>query len=336
MKVVYVVESMELSGGVKDIVEQAEELSRRGHDVSIVTRVASHSWIQVGVPVHEVPQFDAATLPEADVHIATWFPTVVPAVRARRARAVLHFCQGYEAIYPNCWGRLPEVEEAYAQPIPKLLLSAHLADVLERFPGPKWTLGPALRSGLYTPAPKSRPADPATIGVVGPFEMSIKGIDVALRAVARLDRTRRIRLIRASQVPQLEAERAIRPAEVYRWNASVSEMVDWYRACDLLVHGSYPAEGLGLPPFEAMASGVPVVVTDIPSLRVLPDDAVARVAPGDDAAMAAEAARLLADPELWRRRRARGLEAAASFTLERAVDRLEGFLERAVREARPG
>ena len=33
MKIVYVVESLELSGGVKVIVEHAEGLAARGHDV---------------------------------------------------------------------------------------------------------------------------------------------------------------------------------------------------------------------------------------------------------------------------------------------------------------
>lgn len=336
MKVVYVVETLQLSGGVKDIVEQAEGLSRRGHDVSIVTREAVHPWIDVGVPVTVVPAFDEATLPAADVHVATWFPTVVPAVRAGRARRVFHFCQGFEAIYPNTADRVPQIEEAYAQPIPKLLLSENLVRQLGgRFPGELHVLGPAIRTGLYAPPDPARRErrDPPTVGVVGPFGFSIKGIDVALRSVARLRAEgRRVRLLRASQLPLSAEETALCPAERYAFEASVSEMVSWYRECDLLVHGSYPEEGLGLPPFEAMASGVPAVVTDIPSLRVLPDDAVSRAEPGDDAGLAREAARLLDDGELWAARRSRGLEAVAAFDLERVLDRLEAILEASLRD----
>lgn len=331
MKVVYVVESMELSGGVKDIVEQAEGLARRGHEVSIVTRRSRQEWIGVGVPLAEVPVFDARTLPPADVHVATWFPTVVPVVRAAKARAVFHFCQGYEALYPNCFGRLDEVEEAYAQPVPKLLLSAHLAGLLARFPGEKLALGPAIRVDLYTPRePRRAPREPATVGVVGPFELSIKGVDVALRAVARLKGDLGVRLHRASQLPLSEAERAICPADRYALAASVDEMVAWYQSCDLLLHGSWPAEGLGLPPFEALASGVPAVVTDIPSLEVLPRGAVSRVPGGDDEAMAREASKLLADADLWNRRREAGLNAVREFDLERVLDRLEGYLSAAL------
>ena len=55
MKIVYVVESLELSGGVKVIVEHAEGLAARGHDVSIVTRDSRHAWIPIRVPVTRGP-----------------------------------------------------------------------------------------------------------------------------------------------------------------------------------------------------------------------------------------------------------------------------------------
>ncbi|HQR66749.1 MAG TPA: group 1 glycosyl transferase, partial [Thermoanaerobaculia bacterium] len=80
MKIVYVLESLELSGGVKVIVQHAEGLAARGHEVVLVTKDARHDWIPIRVPVVEVPRFDAETLPPADVHVATWFPTVAPTV----------------------------------------------------------------------------------------------------------------------------------------------------------------------------------------------------------------------------------------------------------------
>jgi glycosyltransferase involved in cell wall biosynthesis len=329
MRIVYVMESLELSGGVKVIVEHAEGLSARGHDVLIVTKDARHDWLPIHVPVVPVAEISAATLPEADVHVATWFPTVVPTVRAGRAKKIFHFSQGYEAPHPHTLDRLSEIEEAYRQPVPKLLVSGHLLRDLEgRYPGPLHVLAQAIPAGDFRPPGPDPPGPrrPATVGVVGPFLAVKKGIDVALRAVARLrSGGRALFLHRASHMPQVEAENAIAPCEAYGWRLPASEMPAWYHALDLLLHPSYDAEGFPLPPLEAMASGVPVVLTDIPSYAPLPRDAASFVPEGDADAMAAAAARLLDDPALWRDRRRRGLEVARGFSLGPVLDRLEAI-----------
>ncbi len=100
----------------------------------------------------EVPAFDTSTLPEADVHVATWLPTVVPTVRARRAPRIFHFCQGYEAPHPHTFDRLAEIDKAYRQPVPKLLVSAHLEAVLApRYPGPYHVLRRSVPAADFAP-----------------------------------------------------------------------------------------------------------------------------------------------------------------------------------------
>jgi glycosyltransferase involved in cell wall biosynthesis len=327
MRIAYVLESLELSGGVKVVVEHAAGLAARGHDVVLVTRDARHAWLDVRVPVCEVAVFDASTLPEADVHVATWFPTVAPVVRARRAERVFHFCQGYEAPHPHTLHRLEEIEEAYRQDVPKLLVSAHLLPLLEgRYPGPFHVLPQAIPARDFAPPDPERaqPRRPPVIGIVGPFEAPLKGIAVALRAVAKLrEEGRDVRLRRASALPLTQNERALLSPDVYSHALPASAMPAWYHSLDLLLHPSFDAEGFPLPPLEAMAAGVPVVLTDIPSFRPLVNDLVSRVPPGDVSGMARETARLLDEPRLWATRRAKGIEAARGFSLDRVLDRLE-------------
>lgn len=335
MRVVYVVSSLEVSGGVKVIVEHAEALAGRGHDVSIASLRPPEPWMPVGVPVTVVPAISAQTLPDADVHVATWFETVVPTVRAARARRVVHFSQGYEGIYPHVAHRKAEIDEAYRQDVPKLLISRHLVGLYTGvFPGPFFVLPQAIRAADYAPPDPGReaPRRPSVVGVVGPIEGLNKGIRFGLEAFLMLrGEGRDVRLHRASQLPLSDAERAVVEPDLYACRASVSGMARWYHAADVLIHPSFDAEGFPLPPLEAMAAGVPVVLTDIPSYEPIPRDAAPRVPPGDPAAMAREAAALLDDAALWRARRARGIEVAATFSLARAIDALEEALGAVVR-----
>lgn len=330
LRVAYVVASFDLSGGVRVIVEHAGELRRRGHDVTIVSLQPPIPWMEIPLPVVVVPEISAATLPPADVYLATWYTTIVPTVRAAGEGRVLHFCQGWEAPHPHLFPERERIEEAYRVGIPKVVISRHLVDVLSPlYPAKYHVIPQSIRAEGFAPAGEARraPRTPPTVGVIGPFEAEMKGIRVALRAVAQLrEAGRTVRLHRASQLPLSGEERALCPPDAYDHERPAARMPEWYAALDLLIHPSFAAEGFPLPPLEAMASGVPVVLTDIPSFEPLPPDAVTRVPPGDSRAMAVEAARLLDDPGLWAGRRDRGLEVARTFTVSRSVDALEPVL----------
>ena len=69
----------------------------------------------------------------------------------------------------------------------------------------------------------------------------------------------------------------------------------WYAALDLFV-APQRWEGFGMSPLEAMASGVPVVATDVGAFsELLPDPEAGIVPPGDVAALADRTARLMDD-----------------------------------------
>ena len=93
-----------------------------------------------------------------------------------------------------------------------------------------------------------------------------------------------------------------------------AELEGLYRAADVF---AFPRskEGFGLAALEALAAGLPVVVSDLDVLRgFLGDGASALLAPpGDPAALAAALVRVARDPALARApagRRARGRRAA--------------------------
>jgi glycosyltransferase involved in cell wall biosynthesis len=79
------------------------------------------------------------------------------------------------------------------------------------------------------------------------------------------------------------------------------------------------SEGFGLPVLEAMAHGVPAIVSDVPALVEVGGDGVVVVPVGDPAALAAAAAAVLGDPERRGRLSAAGRARAADFTWNEAA-----------------
>ena len=79
------------------------------------------------------------------------------------------------------------------------------------------------------------------------------------------------------------------------------------------------AEGFGLPPLEAMASGVPVVCSDIPVFREVYGDAVRYVDPSRPESIAAGIREVLDDSGLSGTLRQRGRERASIYRQERSI-----------------
>jgi len=82
-------------------------------------------------------------------------------------------------------------------------------------------------------------------------------------------------------------------------------------------------EGANQVVLEAMASGIPVVATDIPGIRSVTADAALLVPPANPAAVSAALARLASDREERRRFRERGLERAASLSWDAVARRID-------------
>ncbi len=78
-------------------------------------------------------------------------------------------------------------------------------------------------------------------------------------------------------------------------------------------------EGFGLPPIEAMACGIPVLVSNIPALREVVGDAGGLVNPLDTGDIAKSLYNLLTDSALYSKMRGRGLSRSKFFSWERCA-----------------
>jgi glycosyltransferase involved in cell wall biosynthesis len=104
-----------------------------------------------------------------------------------------------------------------------------------------------------------------------------------------------------------------------------STLVDKYRRARALIYPSLE-EGFGIPPLEAMSTGTPVLVSDIPVHREVCADAAIYITPGDRRSWE-NAFRLLEDEQVVEVFVQRGLERAKEFSWQDSALRLTELLQ---------
>jgi glycosyltransferase involved in cell wall biosynthesis len=99
-----------------------------------------------------------------------------------------------------------------------------------------------------------------------------------------------------------------------------------YRLASVFVFPSL-YEGFGLPPLEAMASGTPVITSNVSSLPEVVGDAALLIDPYDSAEIANAIRRVLTEPALAADLRQRGLARVKDFSWERSVARVRDIYQ---------
>jgi glycosyltransferase involved in cell wall biosynthesis len=94
-----------------------------------------------------------------------------------------------------------------------------------------------------------------------------------------------------------------------------------YRLAGVFVFPSL-YEGFGLPPLEAMASGTPVIVSNLSSMPEVAGDAALLVDPYDPHAIADGIYRVLTDADVRKDLRRKGVARAGQFSWEQSVRRV--------------
>jgi glycosyltransferase involved in cell wall biosynthesis len=197
----------------------------------------------------------------------------------------------------------------------------------------RWGLDPAavsvVRPGFWHPDPPPRGAldrlelPSRYLLYVGALEPR-KGLDVLAEAFATArERGLGAELVLAGEGPLADTLRG--PGIALLGRVSDDELAALYAGARATVLPSR-LEGFGFTPLESLATGTPVVVSDLPSLRETLGDAALVVPPGDPVALAGALLQIDGDEEL----RARLLAAAPArldaLSWDRAADELHAAL----------
>ena len=141
-----------------------------------------------------------------------------------------------------------------------------------------------------------------------------------LRAAAQLPSAQLVLVGEGSLRPQLEQmARDLHINERVAFLGHRTDVAQVLKACDIYVH-STNSDGFGIAAGEAMAAGLPVVVSDVPGLAEVVEGAGIVFPKGDDEALARELRMLIASPDRRRQMSRASSERARHFSIDRIVD----------------
>lgn len=325
MNITYLVEDTEQSGGVRVQLAHADALIARGHRVRMVTKGLPLTWRSSRaewIYVDDFRQYDAS---DDDFVIGTFWLTVGPAHEIAGDRAV-HLCQGYEGAFSAYESIRDQIDAAYNLPIPKLVVARSLIPICERFTDDVTYIGQVVEDEFFrsiTP----RESEPPRVLISGQAQADLKGIQEGYGAVAHARWFhQKLDLIRVSPWAP-SREEPLESVQEFHVALTTAEMTRLMHSCDILIAPNHREEGFGLPAAEAMASGIPCILTAIPSYLSFDETRdYALFAPEQNAVELGERLiEMLSDPDLRERLRARGREVAEQWRVEKVADRLEAF-----------
>lgn len=347
LRLSFVLSELRLSGGVRVVLEYAERLAARGHQVTLISSIDPDDPATLTPPRNvefvalrqrlerqkvlanlSLAVALALKTPHSDFIIATHTPTVPSVLLAcqllRRGRAAWLYQD-----YPEMFAERP-LERAILTVSPRLI--AHVFCVSTSGAVEVWRYGqrrPVIvgeglsNSDGLSPRPEScRDAtEVAYIGDTRPRK-GLADLVAAMQIVHRVVPTARLTVISRDRVV---LPRTV-PHQIVRL-PSDKEIADLLARCGVFVSSSW-FEGFGLPALEAMACGAPVVIADSRGVREYAEHEgnCLLVPPRDPPRLAEAIIRLLRDRELASRLATAGIATAARFSWAAAVDRFEWAL----------
>lgn len=327
LRIGYLLEDTDLSGGVRVQLAQADALIARGHQVTMFTKGPPLHWRRSRAEWQYIDDFSQVDAADLDFLIGGFWTTVEPAYRIARERAI-HLCQGYEGRFTAYAPMQSQIEAVYRLPIPKIAVSQHLVSMIEQFGSEATWVGQIVDEEFYRPH-ISAENSPLRVLLSGASEIDFKGIPDGYGAAAHArSQGAQFDLIRVSPWAPARDEPVDELVREFHAGLSTDKMARLIQSCDIFLGPSRFDEGFGLPAAEAMASGLPAVLTRIPSFLSWSEaaDFALFADEGDPVALGDQLLEMVQDEDLRAEIRVRGRRVVEQFRVEHAADRLENFL----------
>jgi glycosyltransferase involved in cell wall biosynthesis len=361
MKVTFVLPYAGLQGGIRVIAIYADRLTRRGHEVVVISTpfttklrskiksfIYGRGWRTQPEPSyfdgfnvdHRVLEQDRivsdADVPDADVVVATYYTTAYGVQRlssSKGAKAI--FIQNYEVEEdkPN-----PKLDATWRMPMHKITISKWLIQLAqEKFGDPVVSHVPnSVDLNQFHAAPRGKSSIP-TVGLLY-STFSLKGCSTSLKALERVVAAMPSLRLVCFGAEQPDFRLRLPSFAEFHYRPSQKKLRELYGQCDVWLCGSN-VEGFHLPPLEAMACRCPVVSTRVGGPMDIVEEGVNGhlVDVKDVDALADRVLHVLnLSEEQWRQMSDAAYRTATCFTWDDATDLFEQALELAIERNRQG
>jgi glycosyltransferase involved in cell wall biosynthesis len=354
MKISFILSSLRLSGGVRVIIQYANRLVDRGHEISFIVPkgtldpdiaaeidpnikilqsksklVNQMNPIQLGWLTWQM----AWAIPLSDIIIATHTPTTAVSLIAgkllNRGKIIWTYFD-YREMFDNRPVENWLLKHALRWHALTLTISDACVNELHTY-----SAGNVVNIGLgldtqstFIPREEDRihsnPKGKKKVLYVGDSRPR-KGLADFLAAMEKVIAVEENLEMWIVSKEKLHVESRV--PSVFYYRPTDAELAGLYARCDLFVSSSW-YEGFGLPPLEAMACGAPTVITDSRGIREFAVDGVncLLVKPKNPDLLAEAILTILSRPELADKFRVNGPVTASRFSWDQATDRFEAAI----------
>lgn len=342
LNITFVLPHRGMTGGLKMLVEQMKGLQEKGHKVHALLRSGDihspifHEHMKINIEKETIiplTELYSPYLEGSDIVVAGFFDQIVEL--AGTPYPVVYWEQGY----PFLFGEIPKeynvpiqrdfMRHNYAKNIAFFAVSECIAKILRvKFNRKALVLPCGIDTDVFFPDKKTKKGN--TILLVGSPSVKLKGADIALKVLERVWNLGVNFQVKWVMPYQVDLPAKPFPIEMII-NPSLAELTSVYHQGDLFLWTSY-YEGFGLPPLEAMASGVPVVSTRCGGIDMYGKHGENCLLsdPGEINGISGAIVRVLNDDSLRKKLVENGIKTAQEFNYRKTLHLLEEYLWRTI------
>lgn len=330
IRIIYVLQTLGWSGGIRMAFEHANRLSKRGFAVEIWSLDSKPSVWESEPEVklrsfRNYQQLSAALSTEEAIKVATWWETDYPVWLGSVTKGIaVNFIQEYEtSFYPNDPDAQRVVVSSYRKEFYNMTTNSYTLDEI-RDSGLKAQLIPCgYDDETYKKLPEIKREDNVLLGLGRRFFM--KNFDFSFRSWQALGDKRPNFWLYGFESDM----KALDPKIKYFTKPSNKEVNELFNKATVFVQTSRH-EGFGLPTLEAMASGTPIVCTDYHGNRDFCRDGknCLMVEHDNDEQLTAAYQKLFNDPKLRERLGKEAMQTAKAYRWGVVIDQVEEFYKK--------